>query len=1134
MNLTRFAVLTVALLAVGQHDTLLGRDLRPTRLRCEYLENPIGIDTKIPRLSWQLTSEKRGQKQSAYRIIVASSVEALSRGEGDVWDSGKVNSDDSLFIPYGGKPLNSRQRCYWKVSVWDNNATPTTSELAMWSMGLLKDSDWQAKYISYRDETELFADTNTLLLPAARQYRREFTSSKRVKHASVFATALGIYELHINGKRVGDALFAPGWTDYRQRAYYQAYDVTDLVNSGDNAIGAWVAEGWYSGYVGFGLLTGMGPNKTGRAIYGKTPSLMVQLEIEYEDGSREIIGTDRSWKVTGDGPIQAADLLMGEEYDARRELEGWSVSGFDDSVWEQAIGAENNGQATADFFEFQNPPAGEGPVRKVSTKRNLGFQRPKLEAFPGVPVRVIEELPAKTVTQLEDDTFVFDLGQNFAGVIRLNIQGKAGQRIRIRYGEMLHPDGRLMTENLRKARATDYYTCKGDPNGEVYQPRFTFHGFQFVELAGVTSKPKLTDVTGLVLHSDTPLTSTFHCSDAMVNQLFQNVVWTQRANFFDVPTDCPQRDERMGWTGDAQAYVGTAAYNADIGAFYTKWLRELMESQRPSGAFPGYAPYPFQHGWDFGSAWADAGVICPWSIWQAYGDTRVIDDCWEPMTKFMQWRKSSSVDGLGVSHGNAWGDWLSQGETTPLEYIDTVYLAISSKMMSEMAAATDRDLEAAEYGRQFEATREAFQKKYLQPDGVIRVNTQTAQALALFADLVPERLRSKTAQHLAGMLADNGHHMATGFLGTRPLLPVLSDTGQNDLAVFLLQSREFPSWGYEIQNGATTIWERWDSYTKEDAFGRHNAAMNSFSHYAFGAVCEWMFRSLAGIQSDGPGYQRIKICPRPPAPGSNAMHAAIDQVSASYDSIRGTIRSDWQIVDGVFKLGVEIPANTTARVFLPTEDASQITEGGKLLDGNSLVRVIAKTARHVELEVASGSYQFSAPCSVQASKNPIRTSVPKDRSINPDNINLSSAALVKRWDFGLADDRKAWGNRQGLRIDVRDEGVFLLPTGHDSQISARLEAPAKGKLVVELVGTPRTGADSQFYWAAPGVGFNSRQQVKRTLRKSDKKNAYLWSLNETLPVDQLRFDPFETHDPYAKPNELRLESISIYRLPSDD
>ncbi|KAA1259124.1 Bacterial alpha-L-rhamnosidase [Rubripirellula obstinata] len=1102
-----------------------------SQLRCEYLQNPEGIDIQKPRLSWRVESDQRGQMQTAYRLLVASSAEKLASDVGDLWDSGRVDSDQTLFVTYAGRPLESRSQCFWKVKTWSaDDQNPSWSEPASWSMGLLDEADWTADYIAYKDPAPVYDDPRSLHLPAARQYRKEFPAKKQIERATIYATALGIYELHLNGERVGDAMFAPGWTDYRQRAYYNTYDVTEMVQEGDNAIGAWVAEGWYSGYVGFGLLTGIGTEKTGRSTYGKTPALMAQLEIQYTDGTRDTIGTDDTWKVSADGPIQEADLLMGEAYDARKEFKGWATPGFNDSDWQQAIFAKDNGSFKADFYQFRNPEKPGQGVPKRGAEEEFGFVRPKLESFPGVPVRVTEDISAKKITEREPGTYIFDLGQNFAGVIRLKVKGPAGQRIQIRYAEMLHPDGRMMTENLRKARATDFYTCSGDANGEVYEPRFTFHGFQFVEVSNFPGEATLDTVTGLVVHSDTPMTSTFECSDPMVNQLYSNVLWTQRSNFLDLPTDCPQRDERMGWTGDAQAYVATAAYNADIGAFYTKWLRELMESQRPSGVFPGYAPYPFQHGWDFGTAWADAGVICPWTLWQVYGDTEVIDTCWEPMTKFMQWREQTSIDDLGISHGNPWGDWLAQGAETPLDYVDTVYLAISAKMMSEMAAATGRDQEAAKYQDQFDRTKAAFAEKYLRPDGSVNINTQTAQALALQADLIPEELRDATGQHLAKMLAENGNHMATGFLGTRPLLPVLSASGQHDLATFLLQSREFPSWGYEIRNGATTIWERWDSYTKEDAFGRHNAAMNSFSHYAFGAVCEWMFRTLAGIQSDGPGYKKIIIRPTPPAPGSNSMHDPIDWVRASYDSIRGTIRSDWKLVGDRFHLTVTIPANTTATVYLPTQDASSITEGGNGIDDNSLIQIVGKEGDYTALAVPSGTYEFVCNSGIEPASVSLKTSKPKDNSVNPDSIDLADAKKVVTWDFSSPTDLQKWNEREDLEVVVRDGKTVLIAAGSDSQIATTLSESVSGKLVIELRAVFDKGVTSQFFWAPPNQGFSEGRQSIRRLKSSEQMRSYLYLIKGDGPVQKIRFDPFQTYDEYADKGEMEIESISIYQL----
>lgn len=935
-------------------------------LRCEYLANPLGIDEGRPRLSWQVTSAERGQRQTAYQIVVASEEATLKKGHGDLWDSGRVASEETVNVVYAGKPLGSRQRCYWKVRVWDRGGRASKwSEAGFWTMGLLKREDWQAQYISFRDQTPVFDSGKSLFLPAARQYRKEFAVAKPVRRATAYATALGIYELHLNGARVGEAYFAPGWCDYHERAYYNTYDVTRLVKPGPNGFGAWVADGWYSGYIGFGLLTGIGTEHIGRYTYGKTPAFMAQLEIEYADGSRESVVTDPTWKVSGSGPIEEADLLMGEYYDARKEMAGWSKAGFGDGGWERAIAAGDNGSVKATFYEFQNPAAGGGPEIKGRVVE-LGFKRPpKLEAFPGVAVRRIEELKPVGMTSPAAGVYLFNLGQNFAGVVRLKVKGPAGTTVVLRYGEMLHPDGRLMTENLRKARATDTYVLRGDPGGETYTPRFTVHGFQYVEISGYPGQPGLEAITGVVMHSDTPLVSDFECTDGVVNRLFKNIVWTQRANFVDLPTDCPQRDERFGWTGDAQAYIRTATYNADAAAFYTKWLRELMESQRPSGTFPGYAPFPFQHGWDFGTAWCDAGVICPWTIFKVYGDRRVIERCWEPMVKFSEWRQRASRDYLGVAHGNGWGDWLAINEQTPLEYIDTICFAYSTRLMAEMAQAIGKTKEATEYGELFGNIKRAFNRKYVKPDGTLTVDTQTAYALALYVGLVPDGQRAAAGARLAAKIREKASEkdsgLATGFLGTRPLLPVLTAVGENDLAVGLLQSRKFPSWGFEVENGATTIWERWNSYTKEKGFGgAQNAEMNSFAHYAFGAVGEWMFSRLAGIDTDGAGYKRIIIRPMPPSLNRNAEQKPIDWVWARYESVRGMIATEWRSKPGEFELGVTVPANTTATVFMPAKEGATVLEGGRRLSRCKGVKVLGKEGDRAVLAVESGSYQFTS------------------------------------------------------------------------------------------------------------------------------------------------------------------------------
>jgi alpha-L-rhamnosidase len=952
----RFLLLT-SVLAVFATQEAAASTLHPAQLRVEWLSSPAGVDAARPRLSWRVESAERGQRQTAFHILVASSPALLAKDRGDLWDSGKQATSETLSIPYGGKELRSAQRCHWKVRVWDKDGAESEwSEPAHWSMGLIEPFAWKAEWISYRDTTPLHTNRQTLHLPPARHYRKEFRARKTVKAAMLYASALGLFEFHLNGERIGDAYFEPGWADYAKRGYYRTYDVTHLVQKGPNAIGAIVAEGWYSGYVGYGLLVGYGPARTGRSFYGKTPAVAAQLELEYSDGTRELIGTDPSWQVTERGPIREADLIMGESYDARAELGAWTKAGYT-QTWPAAIPAALNDSTRAIVFDS----AGE-------RETELGFQKPpKMQAYLAPPIRVTAELPAQRLTEPEPGTYIFDLGQNIAGIIRLKVRGAAGTQVRLRYGEMLHPNGRLMTENLRRARATDYYTLRGDPNGETWSPRFTYHGFQFVEITGLAAKPGLDAVTGLVLHNDTPLTGTFECSDEVMTRFAKNALWTQRANFVEVPTDCPQRDERLGWMGDAQTYVRTATFNADVAAFFNKWLDDVEEAQRDFGAFPDYCPYPMAHGTPrktFGAGWTDAGVICPWTIWKVYGDTRVVERHWNSLTRFMAWRAAStSPDGLGVSIGNPWGDWLNVGENTPIEFIDTCYHALDCRLMAEMAEAIGQSFEARQYRQRFVAIKNAFGKSYV-TNGLLSVDTQSAYVLALWTGLMPDKLATSAAETLASKIARNGHRMATGFLGTRALLPVLSAHGQHDMAVRLFQNRIFPSWGYEVVNGATTVWERWDSFTKEHGFdgatGKNNAAMNSFSHYSFGAVMEWAYRVLAGIDTDGSGYARIQLRPSPPAPGSNPDQKPIDWVRAEYDSARGRIISHWRQSESAFEFDASVPANTTATVFLPAASVDKIEESGKPLSQAAGVRYLRMEGDRAVLEVGSGSYRFVA------------------------------------------------------------------------------------------------------------------------------------------------------------------------------
>jgi len=888
----------------------------PANLKVDHLSAPLGIDNPHPMFSWRLEGHQPGLSQSAWQILVATSTELLEPGKADLWDSGKTTGADNL-TRYTGKPLPSSAPVYWRIRTWSGETASAWSNPQRFITARMA-GDLTSPWISFKDDSPFHANKAKLHLPPARYYRKSFPVGKPIKRAIAHASALGIYELHLNGKRVGDTLFAPGWTDYRQRVYYNTYDLTPLLSSGDNTIGAIVADGWYAGYVGYGKLVGYGPYKTGRNIYGKTPALTFQLHLTYDDGTTELIETDGSWK-SSTGPEQEADFLMGETYDARLEMPGWSGNGFDDSKWQAAIPAGENGSHKHLFVD-----------RFKTEEQEFGFIRPAItQAYPSQPVRIIEELPAKTVTEQTPGVFIFDLGQNIAGNIRLNVTAEPGQKFILRFGEMLHPDGRLMTENLRQARATDTYIAKGTPDGESWTPRFTFHGFQYVELTGFTGgTPPLNTITGLVIHSDTPMASAFECSDPMVNQIYKNSVWTQRGNWIDLPTDCPQRDERMGWTGDAQIYAASAAIHADVAAFFRKWLRELEESITPEGYYPSYAPYCFGHGDAIhGTAWSCAGVIVPHALWQATGDTAFFTAHWPAMTRFMDARHAHDPALKGKPFGAPWGDWLNVNDPTPPAYIELAYFAKTAAMMEEMATVQGMVEEAAKYREWLETMRANFRSQHLQPDGSIQPNSQTAYVLALDCGLLTDHTeRENAGTHLANLIrgksAPNNSGMTTGFLGTKPLLPVLATNGQLDLAGQILQSRNYPSWGYAVKNGATTIWERWNSFTEEHGFGgsdgKMNAAMNSFSHYAFGAVTEWMFTDLAGIAPAAPGYAKIRLHPRFPTAAPTKGVEPITWVRAHHDSPHGRIAVKWERGnDGSLIYQAAIPPNTTAELILP-------------------------------------------------------------------------------------------------------------------------------------------------------------------------------------------------------------------------
>ncbi|WP_227686976.1 alpha-L-rhamnosidase [Spirosoma arboris] len=919
-------------------------DLKPLNLRTEYKITPV-TDVVKPRLSWELTATGRGQVQTAYQLLVASSSELLASDKADLWNSNKVIGNTTNQVEYGGKPLASRTVCFWKVRSWDKTGQPGPwSATAKWEMGLLNKADWKAEWIG-NDLTAL-GKGKTYQLPPAPFFRKETQLKGSVKRARLYVTSLGLYEFQLNGKRIGKDYFTPGWTDYNKRVYYQTYDVTSDVKAGKNALGAVIADGWYAGYLGYALLVG---NPVVRNFYGNVPLLKAQLEVEYTSGEKETIASDQTWK-TNHGPIVEADLLNGETYNANLEFDNWSKAGYDDSKWKNSAIYPDK------------------PERKI-------------EAYPGNTIQVFQELKAKTVTPKAGGRYLFDLGQNFAGLVRLNVKGNKGDTITLKFGEVLFPNGEIMTENLRKARATDTYILKGKKEGETWTPKFTYHGFQYVEVSGFRTAPGLEAITGIVLSSATPSAGSFETDNKLINKLYENIVWTQRSNYFDVPTDCPQRDERLGWTGDAQAYIQSATFNNDISAFFTKWLVDLNDAQRADHTYPIYAPAPNVRKTDtYSPGWSEAGIICPYTIYKTYGDTKVIREFWPNMVAYLKFMEAKSKGEYvykeasfeDISPKGGFGDWLSVGKKTPPDLLATMYYGYVASMMAEMAKAIGKLDESAYYDAIFTKIKQALLTHYTDKTGKFKTNsaaygdgngyvdgemgfdghTQTAYANAIYMHMLMPELNQKAGNWLVDLIKANNNKLSTGFLGVKPLLPALSSTGHSNEAYKLLLSTEYPSWGFEVKNGANTIWERWNSYIKGKGF-ENNAGMNSFNHYAFGSVNEWLFDYAAGLKVGEAGYRTFTIKPEIAKEG-------INEVKATYRSINGMIETGWKKTGSAISLTITVPVNTIATVFIPTTNPATVLEAKKAIKTNPAINIKGFKEGYLQVEIGSGTYQFTS------------------------------------------------------------------------------------------------------------------------------------------------------------------------------
>ncbi|WP_432879037.1 family 78 glycoside hydrolase catalytic domain [Kribbella sp. CA-245084] len=882
-------------------------------LRCEHRVDPLGIGTARPRLSWRLASPTRGDRQDAFRVRVL-------RDGVPVWDSG-WRSGRETYVDHGGAPLTSQTDYVWRLDVRDAAGGVSTAE-AGFATGLFHADEWEAHWIEHDYETDPYFEppvdrveprtVRQATIAPPRHYRRSFELTQPVTRARVYATAHGLYQLSANGQRIGNDELTPGWTDYRERVTYQTYDITDLLHEGENVIGAVLGEGWWSGYVGW-------DTRSHAHHYGKKPQLLAQLVVDHPDGSRTVVATDGRW-VERVGPIRFADLLMGESHDARLDLGDWSSPGYDAAGW---------------------APAGD-----------LGDDVSTVIATTTEPVRVTEDVAAIAVTEMESGRFVVDLGQNLAGRVRLRVRGaQAGDRIRLRHGEMIQADGELYTANLRTADATDYFVSAGATE-QFFEPIFTVHGFRYVEIDGYPGELTTEDVTGRVLHSDTPVAGRFECSDPGVNQLLSNIRWGQRGNFVSVPTDCPQRDERLGWTADAQIFLPTAAYQADVLTFFENWFADLAVAQTDEGAIPDVIPHVItgRHGTP---AWADAATIVPWSLYRIYGDERVLRTAWPVMRQWVDYVHRANPDLIWRRRTSGhYGDWLQVGVTTDRDVLATAYFARSVEFTAATARVLGLTDEAAAYDALHREIAAAFVAEFVDAEGKVRGDTQTGYLLPLAFGLLPEQSEQAAVKHLVADLERRGRSLTTGFAGVALLCPILTRYGYAELAYELLHDDRYPSWGYSIKHGATTIWERWDGWTEESGFGP--VAMNSFNHYSLGSVGEWLYGDVAGISQspESIGFRELVIRPRP---GGRLTWAA-----ASYDVPSGRVSTRWEVADGVLTLEVAIPPGADATIHIPTTDPESVREAGKPLSEAAGLEVLEPMPNAALCRAVPGSYRFTA------------------------------------------------------------------------------------------------------------------------------------------------------------------------------
>jgi len=910
MKKLSFYFLTLILIVSGFSCSLKKESLRITGEKTEYYENPVDIGTSVPRFSWQLEDTMRNVQQEAYRILVAEYSRNLKPGKAEVWDTDWIESSESLFIPFEGKPLKSGRRYYWKVLVRDNNKREVVSEeLNFFETALLQSDEWKANWISFDGGRE-----ENSFRPRSVMLRKDFNLKNSIEKARVYVSGLGNYVLYLNGEKIGNDLLTPGWTDYHKRVQYQVYDITDYVTEGNNAAGILLGNMWWSGGLGW----------RGAEVYSDGPlKAIAQIEVEYKDGSKDLILSDPTWKAA-QSPVTENSLYHGETYDARLEMDGWSKPGFDDSGWNPA--------ETEDMSNI-----------KLSTRISP-------------PIQIMDTITPESVKEVKPGVFVYDMGFNMVGIARLSVSGEAGDTVVMKFAELLHEDGTVAQENLRSARATDRYILKGDGT-ESWAPHFTYHGFRYVQIEGFPGEPKKGNLTGLRFYSSASESGQFASSNDLLNNIWANIMNGQKGNMHSVPTDCPQRDERLGWMGDAQIFAPTSAYNMDMAAFYAKWLRDITDSQHETGYVFDVNPAIVVSG-PSKAGWGDAVTVVPMVMYDFYKDKRILEENYEGMKAWVEYMRQKSIDHIyrwseNEGEWEGYGDWIAVVKS-PVQPISAAYYYYSTKLLSKAAGILENTNDQQFYSALSDSIRQAFHKRFFDSELLnYPSGTQTANLLPLNFSLTPEEHKDKVAKNIIDDVRERGNHPSTGFLGTAYLLPTLSRFGEHQLAYETAINEDYPSWGYMVKNGATSMWELWNSDTEPPD------RMNSRNHFALGSVGEWYYSHLAGIRPLEPGFRKIKISPLP-ADG-------LDWVQSTYHSACGPVKSSWSKDGEAFHMDIEIPANTMAEVVIPilSPNRQVLTESGNVVTGNEEttdvkgISVKEINDNSIVLEIKSGKYAFT-------------------------------------------------------------------------------------------------------------------------------------------------------------------------------